>query len=389
MSSITKIKDFFKSDLAGGAVLLLFVILSLIIANTGLGPAFERFLDSEWGFRTGSLDLKFSVASWVNDALMVIFFLLVGLEIKYELIDGELKSLKKASLPILAAIGGAAIPALIYLIFNAGEETSVGWGIPMATDIAFALAVVTALGKRVPLGLKVFLAALAIIDDLLAILVIAFFYTSQLHFTYLAYAAALLLLLFFFNKRGIMKAYYYIIPGIFIWYFVHHSGVHATIAGVLVALLIPVIPGDEDGPLERLYKMLGNPVTFLVLPIFALANTNIHIEPAMIEGIFTPLGLGIIIGLLIGKPIGITLTSKLAVKLGWSVLPTGVTWKHVVGAGMLAGIGFTMSIFISLLSFKEIPFLLSEAKLAILIASFLSAILGSVILISLNKKQTK
>ena len=364
-----------------------FVVISLIIANAGLGPAFQNFLEQKFGFQTNHIDLKFSVESWINDGLMVIFFLLVGMEIKFELVDGELKSFKKASLPILAATGGAIVPAIIYAIFNRGLDTSVGWGIPMATDIAFALAVITLLGKKVPASLKVFLVALAIIDDLIAILVIAIFYTTELHFVYLGYAAALLALLFVFNRLNIQKIYFYIIPGIFIWYFIHHSGIHATIAGVLVAMTIPAIPGKKEGALEKLSHILANPVNYLILPVFALINTNITFEPEMFNGVVTPMSLGIIIGLLLGKPIGITLTSFIAVKSGFSALPGNAGWSHMFGVGLLAGIGFTMSIFISLLSFSNNHLILSEAKLAILIASVTAAIVGSVFLLQLNKRK--
>lgn len=379
-------RNFFKSNFAGGIILLSCVVVSLIIANSPLGSAFENLLDKEVGYHSESIHLKYSLLLWINDGLMAVFFLLVGLEIKRELVEGELSSPKKAALPILAAIGGAIIPALIYILLNKGSETAAGWGIPMATDIAFALAIITLLGKKVPPSLKIFLAALAIVDDLLAILVIAFFYTSELHSTYLLYATVLMMLLFGFNRLGVKKIYFYLIPGAFIWYFVHHSGIHATIAGVLVAMTLPTTPDSKESPLEKLEHLLLKPVNFIIMPVFALANTNIRIEPEMLQAVITPLGLGIILGLVLGKPIGITLISKLAVKLGISALPNQAGWAHIIGVGFIAGIGFTMSIFIALLSFTGNEYLLSEAKFSVLIASVISAIIGSLFLISLQKK---
>jgi NhaA family Na+:H+ antiporter len=379
-------RDFFKSSFAGGIILLACVIVSLIIANSAIGSDFENLLNLELGYQSEILHLKYPLLLWINDGLMAVFFLLVGLEIKRELVEGELSSPKKAALPILAAVGGAIVPALIYTVLNRGSETAAGWGIPMATDIAFALAIITLLGKKVPPSLKIFLAALAIVDDLLAILVIAFFYTSELHSTYLLYAAGLLILLFGFNRFGVKKIYFYLIPGAFIWYFVHHSGIHATIAGVLVAMTLPTTPDSKESPLEKLEHLLLKPVNFIIMPVFALANTNIRIEPEMLQAVFTPLGLGIILGLVLGKPIGITLVSKLAVMLGISSLPNQAGWGHIIGVGFVAGIGFTMSIFIALLSFTGNEHLLSEAKFSVLTASVLSAVIGSVFLISLQKK---
>jgi len=319
---------------------------------------------------------------------MAIFFLLVGLEIKRELIEGELATVKKASLPVFAAIGGVIVPALIYFSFNKGTEFEGGWGIPMATDIAFALAIITLLGKRVPSSLKIFLAALAIVDDLIAILVIAIFYSSSLEYTYLMYAGLIFILLLIFNKFGVKNLALYIIPGLFIWYFIHHSGIHATIAGVLTAFALPTTPDATESPLEKLEHLLVKPVNFIIMPIFALANTNITYEDGMIEGLFTPLGLGIALGLILGKPIGITALSWIAVKLKISNRPAGAKWKHILGVGMLGGIGFTMSIFIALLSFADATHILSEAKFSILTGSVFSAILGS-FLLSMTTKEKK
>lgn len=370
---------FFKSGQVGGFLLLICVAISLLIANTASKESFEAFLEVKLGF--GSIN--YSVLAWINDALMAIFFLLVGLEIKRELVEGELSSVKSAALPVIAALGGMLVPALIYFLFNKGTESASGWGIPMATDIAFALAIIAMLGKNVPTSLKIFLAALAIVDDLGAILVIAIFYTNQIHFEYLAMATGILVLLALFNYLGIKNLVFYLIPGIFLWYFIHHSGIHATIAGVLLAFTIPTNETDVLSPLEKLEHFLTMPVNYLIMPIFALANTNITFQKVMISGLVSPLGLGIIVGLFAGKTIGVTFFSWLAVKLKWAELPTGAGWKHILGLGMLAGIGFTMSIFISLLSFSD-ELHISEAKFAILTASIISGLVGFVFLKSLK-----
>ena len=372
-------KNFFQSSNAGGILLFICVIFSMIVANSPLAGSLQTLLDRQLGFENESIHLRYSVLLWINDGLMAIFFLLVGLEIKREIVEGELSSPKKASLPILCAIGGAAVPALIYVGFNAGQETASGWGIPMATDIAFALAVIGLLGKQVPSSLKIFLAALAIVDDLIAILVIAFFYSSGIEVSYLLYALGGLLILIIMNRLNIQNPYLYLIPGVFIWYFIHHSGIHATIAGVLVAMTIPTNDTDVESPLERLEHALSKPVNFLIIPLFAFANTNITLESEMIGGLTSSLGLGISLGLLLGKPVGILLTSYLCTKLKLSSLPEGSTWRHIMGVGLLAGIGFTMSIFIAILSFGD-PQNISEAKLSILITSLLAGIIGFMVL---------
>lgn len=376
-------KDFFASSNAGGIMLFICVVFSMIIANSPLAGALQNLLDHQLGFENDSIHLKYSVLLWINDGLMAIFFLLVGLEIKREIVEGELSSPKKASLPILCAIGGAAVPAIIYLSLNAGQETASGWGIPMATDIAFALAVINLLGNRIPSSLKIFLAALAIVDDLIAILVIAFFYSSGIEVSYLLYAAAGLVILILMNRFNVLNPYLYLIPGVFIWYFVHHSGIHATIAGVLVAMTIPTNDTAIESPLERLEHALTKPVNFFIIPVFAFANTNITLESEMLGGLTSSLGLGITLGLLVGKPIGIMLTSYLCNKAKLSSLPEGSTWRHIFGVGLLAGIGFTMSIFIAILSFND-PLHISEAKLSILITSLLAGVIG---FLALNSKK--
>jgi len=366
-------------------ILFACLILSLIVANSPLSERFNNLLDTQIGFENSAIHLRYSVALWINDGLMAIFFLLVGLEIKREVVEGELSSPKKAILPIICAVGGAVVPALIYTMFNAGKPTMHGWGIPMATDIAFALAILALLSNKVPVSLKIFLAALAIVDDLIAILVIAIFYSSELHYINLVYAALILGMLVLFNRFGVKHLAFYLIPGVFIWYFVHHSGIHATIAGVLTALTLPTTHDHVESPLERLEHALAKPVSFLIIPIFALANTNIRFEDGMVEGLFTGLGMGIVLGLVIGKPIGILLVSWLSVKLKISQLPDQSRWIHILGLSLLGGIGFTMSIFISILSFTD-PLLVQEAKFSILVGSVISGFLGYMIL-SYSSKQ--
>lgn len=381
-------RDFFRSEQIGGIILIFCVIISLIIANSPLGIGFEDLLETSIGFSYSDLQLEYPVSLWINDGLMAVFFLLVGLEIKREIIEGELSSTQKAAMPIFAALGGMLFPAGIYFLFNSNTPSNQGWGIPMATDIAFALGVLSLLGKRVPSSLKVFLAALAIADDLGAILVIAIFYTNELHWTQLLYSAGIMVLLITMNRLGVKKLYFYVIPGISLWYFIHHSGIHATIAGVLLALTIPTNPVKNISPLEKLEHLLVRPVNFLIMPLFALANTNIRFENKMIDGLYSPLGLGIICGLALGKPIGVTLFSWLAVKSGLASLPSKANWKHIFGLGLLAGIGFTMSIFIALLSFSN-PDYQTEAKFSILAASVIAGIAGYLFLSMLNKKKIR
>lgn len=375
-------KQFFTSEKNGGIILLCCVVISLIIANTSYRDGFSNLLAQNIGFAP----INYSISAWINDGLMAVFFLLVGLEIKRELIGGELSSVKKASLPVLAALGGMIVPAVIYVAFNYGKPTATGWGIPMATDIAFALAIIAMLGKNVPTSLKIFLAALAIADDLGAILVIAIFYTAQIHWDYLLMAGGVFALLLALNYFKVKSLWFYLVPGIFLWYFIHHSGIHATIAGVLLAFTIPT--GKLNSPLEKLEHALTVPVNYLIMPIFALANTNISFQKEMINGLASPLGLGIILGLFAGKTLGVSLFSWLAVKTKLANLPSGANWKHVIGVGMLAGIGFTMSIFIALLSFNDVADI-SEAKFAILCASVFAGVAGFVYLKGIGKGKEK
>lgn len=372
--------NFFQSSSAGGIMLLICVALSLLIANTELANNFTSILNAELGFESGSIHLRYPLLLWINDALMAIFFLLVGLEIKREVVEGELSSIRQATLPVLAAVGGVIVPALIYATFNGdSDKYGTGWGIPMATDIAFALGILSLLGNKVPSGLKIFLAALAIVDDLLAILVIALFYSSELHFDYLGYAGGIFAFQMLLNRLGVKNIFAYVLPGVVMWYFIHHSGIHATIAGVLTAITLPTNETEDDSPLEKLEHFLTKPVNFFIMPIFALANTNITFESGMIEGLGSSLGLGIVLGLFLGKPAGIFMMSFLSVKAKVSELPAETNWWHILGLGLLGGIGFTMSIFIALLSFDD-SLHQTEAKFAILVASILSGICGFMLL---------
>lgn len=375
----TYFKKFLHSSQSSGILLIFCVALSLVIANSALAEGFQHILDKNIG--TDLFGLRYPMSIWVNDGLMAVFFLLVGLEIKREIVEGELSSFKNASLPIVAALGGMIVPAAIYFFFNQDTEYAKGWAIPMATDIAFSLAILSLLGKRVPLSLKIFLAALAIVDDLGAIVVIAVFYTEQIHWMYLLWSALMVLVLVLLNFFKFQKHVFYVIPGILLWYFMHHSGIHATIAGVLLAFTIPTnVSETEISPLEKLEQKLHLPVNFVVMPLFALANTNITFKDGMVDGLFGSLGYGIILGLILGKVIGINLFSWIFIKLKISSLPDKSTWTQMVGTGLLAGIGFTMSIFIALLSFKGHPEIQDEAKFAILVASLIAGASGFLLL---------
>jgi Na+/H+ antiporter nhaA len=379
---ITKFfKEFFSNSQSSGILLVFCVLISLMIANSSASAGFQSFLDQSWG--------PYSVSVWINDGLMAVFFLLVGLEIKRELLDGELSNFKNASLPILAAIGGMLVPAAIFTLFNHGTEYSKGWAIPMATDIAFSLAIISMLGKSVPSAVKVFLAALAIVDDLGAIVVIAIFYTDEIHWNYLLYSGIIVAILAVLNFLKVKKHIFYLIPGCVLWYFMHHSGIHATIAGVILAFCIPASKADneEASPLEKLEHFLHIPVSYAIMPIFALANTNITFKEGMVDGLFSNFGYGIVFGLILGKLIGINLFSFIAIKLKISSLPDKSRWVHMIGAGLLAGIGFTMSIFIALLSYKDNQDLQDSAKFAILTASVLAGFLGYLLLKSTAKNE--
>ena len=363
-------KKFFDSEKSSGILLIICTVVSLVLANSILGVSYL----SIWQMYVGGL----SVEHWVNDALMAIFFLLIGLELERELYNGELSDFRNALLPIFAAIGGICFPALIHFGLNAGTPTQAGIGIPMATDIAFALGVLALLGSRVPASLKIFLTALAVMDDLGAIIVIAIFYTAELSVAYLAGALVVFGLLFALNRFRVMSLMPYLIGGILMWFLMLKSGVHATIAGVLLAFAIPFTgkQDDEKSPSHRLEHFLHKPVAFVILPIFALANTAIVLGAGALQSLTATNSLGIILGLLTGKPIGITLLSLIAVSIGICRLPLDLNWKHVFGAGLLGGIGFTMSIFIANLAFVGEPDVINASKMAILVASLAAGSIG-------------
>ena len=405
-------QSFAQSGSLGGLLLMLAALAAFVWANSPWVGSYDRLLDEHLSLNLGRWALDLSLAHWVNDGLMAIFFLLVGLELKRELITGELSRPRQAALGVAAALGGMVIPALIYLFFNRGTAGAAGWAIPMATDIAFALAAISVLGSRVPLGLKVFLTALAIVDDLGAVIVIGLFYTSGLDLGALGVAVLILGVLLLFNRLEVRHLGVYLIPGIFLWYFVLLSGLHATIAGVLLAFIIPIArqvtaPVDElreavkvgdaeavgshlaavervletkQSPLHRLEHALQPYVNYLVLPIFALFNAGLSLSGVGVG----PVAVGVGLGLVVGKPLGVFVASFLAVKAGLAQLPDGVTWRGIFGVGLLAGIGFTMSLFIAGLSFEAE--LYNQARLGIIVASLVSAGLGITLLASGNRK---
>ncbi len=381
MVRLTKLfTQFFESEKAGGFILIGCTIVSMVVANLPFGDAYIRAFEWEFADHT--------ITHWINDGLMVIFFLLIGLELEREIYKGELSNLRNAMLPIFGAAGGMVVPAGIFLLFNFGTSTQSGAGIPMATDIAFAIGMLSLLGNRVPISLKIFLTALAVIDDLGAILIIAFFYSKGIVLFNLGMALAIFALLLVFNRLRIHKIYPYILGGIAMWYFMLNSGVHATITGVMLAFAIPFGNGDRRTASYRLQHMLHKPVSLFILPLFALANTAILIEPGWAEGLFSDSSIGIFFGLVIGKPLGIFLFCLLAVGIRLSSLPADVNWKQLIGAGMLAGIGFTMSIFITLLAYED-PEIIVSAKIAILISSVVAALAGLIWLNSILKGPKK
>lgn len=363
--------NFVESEKSSGIFLIICTIVSLSIANSVFGPDYLHF----WHEKLGGL----SIEHWVNDGLMAIFFLLIGLELKRELITGELSNFRHALLPITAAIGGMIIPAAIHYSLNAGTATQSGIGIPMATDIAFALGILALLGTRIPLSLKVFVVAFAVIDDLGAVVIIALFYTSKLSVAYLAGAAGLWVAIYALNRLKVMSLIPYLIGGAIMWVLMLKSGVHATIAGIALAFAIPFTHKREKSksPSYLLEHALHKPVAFLILPIFALANTGVTISPTWIQDIIqSQNSLGIIYGLVLGKAIGVTLFALVAIRIGICSLPDRLSWHHLLGAGLLGGIGFTMSIFITNLAFIGNAETINASKMAILLASFTAGILG-------------
>jgi Na+:H+ antiporter, NhaA family len=364
-------QQFFDSEKSGGFFLILCTVIALFVTNSSSGADYLAM----WQTDVGGLSLE----HWVNDALMAIFFLLIGLELERELYSGELSNIQNALLPIFAAIGGIAAPALIHFSLNAGTPMQAGIGIPMATDIAFALGVLTILGNRIPASLKVFVVAFAVIDDLIAIVIIAAFYTAQLSVGYLVGALAVWALLCAMNRLfRIMSLAPYLLGGALIWFLMLKSGVHATIAGVMLAFAIPFSSkiDDNESPSHRLEHFLHKPVAFIILPIFALANTAIFVGADWMQNLASTNSIGIIVGLLVGKPFGVTLLCFVAVASGLCHLPPDLSWRHIFGAGILGGIGFTMSIFINNLAFFENAEMINASKMAILLASLTAGTIG-------------
>lgn len=362
---------FLDSEKMGGALLVGCTLVALAVANSSLGSGFHHLLERNLG--------GLSLERWINDGLMAVFFLLIGLELERELYSGELSDPRRALLPAIAAVGGMAMPAAIHLALNADGPTQAGAGIPMATDIAFALGALALLGSRVPPALKVFVVAFAVMDDLGAVVVIAAFYTAELAIPYLVGALAVLGVLLVLNRYlRVMALLPYLVGGVLMWWLLLRSGVHATLAGVALAFAIPFSSKDADAasPSHRLEHRLHRPVAFLILPLFALANTGVLLEPGWMALLGEPNSLGIFLGLTVGKPVGVTGLAYLAVRSGACHLPTNVDWRQMFGAGMLGGIGFTMSIFITNLAFGGEPTVTNASKLAILIASLTAGVGG-------------
>jgi NhaA family Na+:H+ antiporter len=364
-------RKFFESEKSSGLTLIAFTILSLLLANSSIKENYTAF----WEYTFAGLSLE----HWINDGLMAVFFLLVGLELKREFLVGELSSLKKATLPIFSAVGGMLVPAGVFILINLGKPGITGFGIPMATDIAFALGALSLLGNKVSTSVKVFLTALAVIDDLGAIVVIAVFYTKAIFWINLLIALGIFTGLLLLNKLKVTSLWIYLPLGIGMWYFMHHSGIHATITGVLVALAIPSSGKNQDAhsPSDRLQEALHYPVPFIILPLFALVNTAIEIGPGWNKALFESASLGIILGLVCGKPIGIFLFTWLSIRLKIADKPAGTTWSQLFGVGILGGIGFTMSIFVTILAFNDHT-IINDSKFAILISSLLAGLIGYV-----------
>jgi Na+:H+ antiporter, NhaA family len=359
--------EFFESEKAGGLLLIIATLVSLLIANSVMQTEYIGLWNYDLGGHT--------IVQWINDGLMTIFFLLIGLELEREVYQGEFSNFKSASLPIFGALGGMMFPALIFLYFNLGTSSQNGAGIPMATDIAFAIGILSLLGSRVPNSLKMFLTGIAIIDDLGAIIMIALFYTQSLNLISFFIAIGIFVFLVILNRIKVHNLIPYLFAGVFMWYFMLDSGVHATIAGVLLALAIPFGDGKEKSPSYKLQHFLHKPIAFVVLPIFALANTSISIGDQWHVSLFESNGLGIMLGLLLGKPLGVWLFCLIAVSFGISKLPKGLNWSSIIGVGLLAGIGFTMSMFITVLAFEDASMVI-DSKIAILVASTVAAIIG-------------
>jgi NhaA family Na+:H+ antiporter len=381
-------KWFFKLEAASGLVLLIAAIIALVISNSNFSELYFGTLEQYLFIGINNFGLKLSVHHWINDLLMAIFFFFVTLEIKREFIQGELSNLKKALLPIIGAVGGMVIPALVYVAINFGNtETLNGWAIPSATDIAFSLGILSLLGSRVPISLKIFLTALAIIDDLGAILIIAFFYSGDLSISYLSLILISYIFLLILNKYGVKKFVPYFIIGAFMWYFTFKSGIHATIAGVLLASTIPHRVKDKDySLLIKLEHAISPYVAFLIMPIFAFANAGVSLEGLSLSALLLPVPLGILLGLFIGKQVGVMIFSFVAVKLGAAQMPDNANWLTIYGVSVLTGIGFTMSLFVGNLAFAENIQYIDGVKIGVLAGSLLSTLFGYFILLFSTKK---
>jgi NhaA family Na+:H+ antiporter len=380
---VKHLKRFFTNDASGGIILIVAAALAMLLANMGsTSGLYHSFLETPVQLRVGALEINKNMLLWINDALMAVFFLLIGLEVKRELIVGSLASRQQAIFPIIAALGGMVVPALVYLAFNFQDPiTREGWAIPAATDIAFALGVLALLGSRIPASLKIFLMALAIIDDLGAIVIIALFYTSDLSLLSLGVAAAAIATLAILNLTGVRRTGIYILVGVILWTAVLKSGVHATLAGVIVGFFIPLKEEKGKSPAGQLEHVLHPWVAYLILPLFAFANAGVSLQGVTLEGLTSLLPLGIMAGLFIGKPLGISLFCWVAMKMKWATLPAGTSFRQIMAVGVLCGIGFTMSIFIASLAFGDVdPALINWAKLGILIGSVLSAVVGYTLL---------
>jgi len=385
---VARMQDFLRLESSAGLLLILAAVLAMIASNTALAAGYDGLLSTMVSIQVGAYDITKPLLLWINDGLMAVFFFLVGLEIKREVLEGELSTFDKASLPIFAAIGGMVAPALVYVGFNWGNpETINGWAIPAATDIAFALGFLALAAARAPVSLKILLLAIAIIDDLGAIAIIALFYTANLSVTALILAAVGIAALFALNRLGVKSVTPYVLVGAVVWVFVLKSGVHATLAGVVTALFIPMAGKSKDAqsPLHRLEHSLHPWVAFMVLPIFAFANAGLSFKGITMEAMLAPVPLGIALGLFVGKPVGVLAMSFLATKTGLARLPTDINWAQLAGVAWLTGIGFTMSLFIGGLAFDSAA-LLNEVRLGVIAGSIASAIAGCVIIAAATKR---
>jgi len=388
---ITKISSFFKwyfkHETSAGVTLLVMTIISLLVSNSPISDSYFKALKTYYGLGFGDFVLKMSVHHWINDALMAIFFLLVGLEIKREFVEGELSRPAQAALPILGAVGGMLFPALIYVAFNYQDPYTIkGWAIPSATDIAFSIGVLSLLGSRVPLSLKVFLVALAIIDDMGAVIIIALFYTTELNITFLGLMFSCFAILMIMNRTNVRYLSVYLFVGLFMWFFTYKSGVHATIAGVLLAIAIPhkSDKSHHKSMLKYLEHTLAPYVSFLIMPIFAFANAGVNFDGMSINQLFQPVPLGILLGLFVGKQLGVFAFSYGAIKLGYAEKPHGASWTSFYAVGVLTGIGFTMSLFVGNLAFPNSD-VIDGVKIGVLLGSLFSTIVGYTMLMSCTK----